>query len=376
METIQVRNHLSHVSKKLQTGQLTLGFIGGSITEDGSALLNWPEPVARWFVESFPHARITVENSAIGATGSDLAVFRAERDLINRQCDLIFIEFAVNDYLTPSEQRMRAREGLIRKLLADGRSELVIIYTYSQKMYEEMSQGKVPDSIAEFEELAVHYGISSVWVGQHALQEVKKGLMTWEEWLPDGLHPRHRGSLSYGQCVISFLEKELITDSDLDSVVTSRSLATPLNAHHWGNVSTLSFEEVQLEGPWMIRRAAAHMPRVDQILTTAAIGAKLSFSFTGTGVALAFDFGKRSAEFTYQLDGGPAITTCRDRPSWCNDGGWFRIYWLADDLEEGLHHVELEVVHGNREECTGTNFHLGLIGIVKKEVQEDETTFK
>ncbi|NQX66989.1 hypothetical protein HQN90_12775 [Paenibacillus alba] len=365
METIQVRNGLSQVRNKLETGQLTLGFIGGSITEDSSVLWNWPEPVARWFVESFPHARITVENAAIGATGSDLAVFRAERDLISRQCDLIFIEFAVNDYLTPSEQRMRAREGLIRKLLADGRSELVIIYTYSQKMYEEMSQGKAPASIAEFEQLAQHYSISSVWVGQHAWQEVKKGRMTWDEWLPDGLHPNHRGSLSYGQCVIAYLEKELITAPDRDSEVTPRSLTSPLNAHHWGNVSTLSFEEVQLEGPWLIRRAAAHMPRVDQILTTAAIGAKLSFSFTGKGLALAFDFGKKSAEFTYRLDGGPAITTHRDRPSWCNDGGWFHIYWIADDLEDGLHHVELEVVHGNREDCTGTNFHLGLIGILK-----------
>ncbi|MNR20933.1 hypothetical protein D3C85_1378060 [compost metagenome] len=157
----------------------------------------------------------------------------------------------------------------------------------------------------------------------------------------------------------------MITAPDRDRNEIPRSLAVPLNAHHWGNVSTLSFEDVHLEGPWMIRRAAAHMPRVDQMLTTSAIGAKLSFSFKGKGVALAFDFGKRSAEFTYQIDGGPAITTCRERPNWCNDGGWFHIYWIADDLEDGLHLVELEVVHGNREDCTGTNFHLGLIGIVK-----------
>ncbi|NQX59672.1 SGNH/GDSL hydrolase family protein [Paenibacillus qinlingensis] len=365
METIQVRNRLTHVRSKLQKGKLTLGFIGGSITGDSRVMANWPEPVARWFVETFPHARITVENAAIGATGSDLAVFRAQRDLINHQCDLIFIEFAVNDYNTPTEQRMRAREGLIRKLLADGRSELVFIYTYSQRMYEDMSQGKVPPSIAEFEELAEHYDISTVWVGQHAWQEVKRGRMTWDEWLPDGLHPKHRGSLSYGQCVIAYLEKELLTALDEASDVIDKPLPTPLNRHHWGQADTLSFDEVQLEGPWMTRRAAPQMPWVDQILSTSAIGAKLSFSFTGKGVALAFDFGKKSAEFTYQLDGGPAITTCRDRPDWCEDGGWFRIYWIADDLEEGLHQIELEVVHGNREDCAGTNFHVALIGILK-----------
>ncbi|MCD9023228.1 ROK family protein [Cohnella silvisoli] len=47
--------------------------------------------------------------------------------------------------------------------------------------------------------MAEHYGIGSVWKGLYGLEEVKKGRMRWEEWLPDGLHPTERGSLSYGR---------------------------------------------------------------------------------------------------------------------------------------------------------------------------------
>lgn len=365
MDINQHRNGLSKVWNKLEQGHLTIGFIGGSITEDGRAAHNWPEPVTRWFVESFPNARIAVENAAIGATGSDLAVFRADRDLIDRACDLVFIEFAVNDNGTPPERRMRAREGLIRKLLAEGRSNLVIVYTYCQDMYDPMSRSEVPASILEFEQLAEHYGISSIWMGLHAWNEVKKGRMTWDEWLPDGLHPTHRGSLSYGQSVISFLERERITAPSLERVGKEKPLLTPLNPYHWENTQLLPFEDVQLEGPWTIRRSTVVLPRVDRVLSTSAIGAKLSFSFVGRGVALAFDFGKKSAEFSYRLDGADAVTTCRQRPDWCGDGGWFQIYWIADELEEGTHHIELEVVHGNRLDCKGTNFHLGLIGILK-----------
>lgn len=382
-DTIIKRNSLARTRNKLRSGTVTLGFIGGSITEDGRSAHNWPEPVTRWFAETFPRARIVVENAAIGATGSDLAVFRAERDLIERECDLIFVEFAVNDYLTASEPRMRAREGLLRKLLADGRSELVLVYTYSQRMYEAMSRKEVPDSIAEFEQLAEHYGISSVWAGRHAWEEVAKGRMTWDEWLPDGLHPTYRGSLSYGQSVIALLERELTAaphatapqavalheaapNADADTPEPPlRALPEPFNPNHWARTELVPFEEVQLEGPWTIRRAAAVMPRVDRLLSTSAIGAKLSFSFTGRGLVLIFDFGKKSAEFIYRLDGGEAVAANRDRPDWCLDGGWLRPYWIADELPEGRHHIELEVVHGNREDCRGTDFHLGIIGILK-----------
>ncbi|HEX2948401.1 MAG TPA: hypothetical protein VHV83_02335, partial [Armatimonadota bacterium] len=61
--------------------------------------------------------------------------------------------------------------------------------------------GQMPASIREFEELADHYGIPSVWMGLHAFNDVKAGRMRWEEWLPDGLHPQDRGSYSYAQSV-------------------------------------------------------------------------------------------------------------------------------------------------------------------------------
>ena len=51
--------------------------------------------------------------------------------------------------------------------------------------------------------------IGSVWMGLHALREVRRGLLTWEEWLPDGLHPENRGSLVYAHSVTAFLAEAL-----------------------------------------------------------------------------------------------------------------------------------------------------------------------
>jgi hypothetical protein len=362
-DVVKIRGELRRAKEQLKRNRLTVGFIGGSIT-DGRPGHNWPEPVTRWLADRFPEARFTVENAGIGATGSDLAAFRAKRDLIDPGCDLVFVEFAVNDWEVPTERRNKTREGLLRQLLADGKRDVVLVYTYNQDMYEDMMNDRVPPSIAEFEALAEHYGLSSVWMGKHALNEVRRGLLQWEEWLPDGLHPTQRGSLSYGTSVIGFLEHELLTEVESASAETNSGvLPAPLNQGHWQNVRFVPFDDIRTEGPWTVRRWV-NLQWIDHSLSTFAVGSKLSFPFEGTVLALAFDFGKRSAEFRYRVDGGEWKISDRERPDWCGPSGWLKLEVLYDDLPPGNHVFELEVVHGSRPDCGGTNFDLAFVGVV------------
>ncbi|MFC5403267.1 GDSL-type esterase/lipase family protein [Cohnella soli] len=364
------RAPLEKFRRKLETGAVTIGFLGGSIT-DAAPGHNWPEKVLAWLTEAYPGVRFTVENAAIGATGSDLGCFRARRDIIDRDCDLVFVEYAVNDYYGDKENRKRSREGLLRQLLAWGEADVVLVYTFLQAMYQEMAEGGVPDSVAELELLAEHYGIGSVWVGLYAFEEVRLGRMDWDEWLPDGLHPTHRGSLSYAQSVIAFLEKELREEGSGrpaaadERIEDGKALPEPINAAHWGSVSQLPFAQVATEGPWTIRRSS-RIVWIDQMLATSAVGARLSFPFEGTGLALAFDFGKRSAGFRYRIDGGEPAVYVFDRQDWCPDEGMFHLALVARDLPPGQHRADLEVVHGDGPGCTGTRFKLAFIGVIQE----------
>ncbi|MCD9026186.1 SGNH/GDSL hydrolase family protein [Cohnella silvisoli] len=356
------RGPLRNTQQALDSGTVRLGFIGGSIT-DARTRHNWPEPVIAWFKERYPHVRLFIENAAIGATGSELAVFRAEHELIERECDLVFVDYSVNDEDEPSEKRMRTREGLLRKLLVDGRRDVVIVHTFRQSFYREMSEGGTPASVADFEDLAEHYGIGSVGMGMHALEEVRRGRMRWEEWLPDGLHPTERGSLSYARSVIAFLENELSESRHAVKPDEKFSLPTPLNPDNWEKASSLPLSELETEGPWVIRRWP-HLEWMDQVLETSAIGAKLKFSFVGRGLSLGFDFGKTSSELRYRLDNGPWEISVRERPDWCGNDGWYRMYTVAEDLIYGTHEFEMEVIHGDRPDCKGTNCRLALVGIL------------
>ncbi|MFC5401239.1 SGNH/GDSL hydrolase family protein [Cohnella soli] len=366
MEIIRHRSRLKNTLRKLvQGGELSVGFLGGSIT-DARPRHNWPEAVIAWLVERYPGVSIRVENAAIGATGSELAVYRAERDILQRKCDLVFVEYAVNDYYVPRERRAQTREGLLRKLLADGTSDVVLTYTYNQDMYEDMANRKTPESISDFEQLAEHYGLGSVWMGLHAWQEVARGMMRWEEWLPDGLHPTSRGSLCYAQSVIGFLERELGAGGQtVDAACEAEriTLPVPLNPGNWENGWTLDLTRIRREGPWSLRRWP-HLEWIDQCLVTSAIGSRLCFSFQGRGFTLGLDFGTLSADFRYRLNGEDWRSVELDRPDWCPEEGWFLAVTVADDLPAGEHLCEIEVVHGNRERCRGSRFQLAFVGII------------
>jgi len=360
LDVFRHRKGLHRTFRRASEGAVTLGFIGGSITVDNGSF-HWPEPVISWFLERFPGIRVTVENAALGATGSERAVLVAQANLVDRGCDLVFVDYAVNDYYEPSDKRMRTREGLVRKLIAGAGRDIVFAYTFSQEMYADMSEGQIPATIQEFEQLAEHYGIGSVWMGLYAWEEVGKGRMRWEEWLPDGLHPTSRGSLSYAQSVIAFLEREQRRTS---LSMSAAVMPEPLHPGHWGDAEHLPLSRVKLDGPWRIRRYPA-LDGSGLMIDTAAVGARLSFSFEGRGLTLGFDFGKASSEIRYRLDGADWVVTERTRPLWAGEAGWLRMSLIADDLPRGEHHFEMEVIHGNKEGCTGTNCRLALIGVIK-----------
>jgi lysophospholipase L1-like esterase len=329
---IQFRRSPQRFLKAIAEGQLSIGFLGGSIT-DGANESNWPEPVTRWLLQRFPDVRLRIENAAIGATGSDSACVRARHEIIERGCDLTFVEYVVNDYGHPSERRGRSREGLIRQLLAAGQ-DVVLVYTYCPEMREDIERGEIPPSVAEFEALAAHYALGSVWSGLHALRAVAAGALTLEEWLPDGLHPSPQGSQLYADVVIQFLE-QTTRNLESESLETPESrLPKALDAAHWQHIESFSLSSIEADANWLLRRVHT-LYHVEQVLETQSGGAELSFDFQGRGLLPLCDFGHNSADFQFRFDQGPWQFAERERPSWCGARGLVRAFLAADDLEAG-----------------------------------------
>lgn len=81
--------------------RLTVVFFGGSLTWSANASdpnsTGFRGLMAEYFEEKYPDAHFTFVDAAIGGTGSDLGIFRLDRDVLSHMPDLVFLDFSCND---------------------------------------------------------------------------------------------------------------------------------------------------------------------------------------------------------------------------------------------------------------------------------------
>ncbi|MDR0902240.1 MAG: SGNH/GDSL hydrolase family protein, partial [Opitutaceae bacterium] len=82
---------------------LSVVFFGGSLTYGTNAsdpqTTSFRALTARWLRDKYPRSSFVFHDAAIGGTGSQLGLFRLERDVLARKPDLVFLDFTVNDNL-------------------------------------------------------------------------------------------------------------------------------------------------------------------------------------------------------------------------------------------------------------------------------------
>jgi hypothetical protein len=176
------RAGLPNFYAKLEAGQaVRIAYLGGSIT----AQEGWRPKTLAYFQKSFPKAKLSQINAAIGGTGSDLGVFRLKRDVLDHKPDLVFVEFAVNDGGAPPQQIYNCMEGIVRqtwKTLPD--CDICFVYTLVANMVPTIQQDKFPRAASAMEKVASHYGIPSIHMGLEVARLAKQGKLIVQGPLP------------------------------------------------------------------------------------------------------------------------------------------------------------------------------------------------
>jgi lysophospholipase L1-like esterase len=111
--------------------RLNVAFFGASLTWGANSSdpqkASYRAQIAKKLNSQYPEARFTFFDGAIGGTGSDLGVFRLQRDCLAYNPDLVFLDFTANDDMrNPKPDRLSAYESLARRIITEGRCPMVI----------------------------------------------------------------------------------------------------------------------------------------------------------------------------------------------------------------------------------------------------------
>ncbi|MAX27659.1 MAG: GDSL family lipase [Phycisphaeraceae bacterium] len=114
---------IANFHKRAQAGEkLNVVFLGGSLTWGANASdpnqTSYRALMGKYLIEKYPKAHITNHDAAIGGTGSNLGIFRLERDVFAKNPDLVFVDFTINDGINGSDKlSLEIYESLLRMML-------------------------------------------------------------------------------------------------------------------------------------------------------------------------------------------------------------------------------------------------------------------
>lgn len=224
-----------------QGEELTIGFLGGSITQ--GSLSSSPETcyayrVYRWFVRTFPQANFHYVNGGIGGTDSFYGVSRAVNDVLMYQPDFVVVDFSVND--TKLAFRQETYEGVVRKLLSWPSHPAVVLLN---NIYYDTGLTAEDDHVA----VGDHYGVPHVSIRDSIYRELKAGTYARPQLSPDGLHPNDFGHGLVAGEIIKLLEN---VNAHREEPEEEAVLPSPLTANAYENAQRLTIREVspELEG--------------------------------------------------------------------------------------------------------------------------------
>lgn len=189
------------VNKFSADNKLDVAYFGGSITANPG----WRDIVEDWFDETYGAGVVNHHNVSIGGTGSDYGRIRLYKDVVSKNPDIVFVEFAVND--SSSYSADYSMESIVRALNTLEKPP-VIIYVYTTVRNFEKNN----NAIILHDKVAEAYGIPVINIRDFVMSKANTDATFKNAWektndyiSSDNTHPAQGASELYGNYVTSLL---------------------------------------------------------------------------------------------------------------------------------------------------------------------------
>lgn len=219
---------LKKVMSKAQRGDdITLGFIGGSITM--GSLSSSPDTcyaylVYSWWCTRFPNSKIQYINAGIGGTTSHFGVARVDGDLLYASPDWVITEYSVND--DDNEYCAQTYEGLIRRILSY-KKEVSIMVVNSVRYDTGENAQECHNAIAKA------YNLPIISMKQSIYNDIQEGRLKKEDITPDDIHPNDVGHRLMANIIIGYLEQVYHDLENIENELVIEGLRNPITLNQY-----------------------------------------------------------------------------------------------------------------------------------------------
>ena len=205
MTNIGDTSRLVRLMRKARAGEeITIGFIGGSITVGGMATTEnsrYTRVVEAWWKRTFPNTKINYVNAGYSGTPSLFGVHRLDEQLMYSEPDFVMIEFGVNDNL--QDWQKEAYASLVRRILTADCRPAVMLFFMTNNDGSNAQSDQQP--IGEFYDLPMVSERDAIW------PEVKPPYnngttFAWEDIVADYVHPTDKGHAICGELINCLLQ--------------------------------------------------------------------------------------------------------------------------------------------------------------------------
>ena len=314
--------------------QINVVFLGGSITEGAGAsdVKNcYANRVGEWLKSVYTDKKVTYYNKGVGGTPSEYGLLRLERDVISKNPDLVFIEFAVNDGGRDTRHYM---ESIVRSLKSTADPYIVFLYT-TDANYTTVTK--------YHEEIAKHYGIPQISLKDALKNELSCKNATDAGYMMDGVHPLDKGYDVYFREIVRCLK----TGDYLKKAREKEKLTAESSAVQTEFISAAS-DSVERIGTWETNTDNPERSWAK----TLVLGDKLKLTFEGNIFALEQGLHADSAMYEIWIDGTLAETK---HPVYREIRSNQLVQGYADfHLPDGVHNVEIVTVPDTTGTSSGT----------------------
>ncbi|MCR5584085.1 MAG: SGNH/GDSL hydrolase family protein [Lachnospiraceae bacterium] len=327
---------------------LTVGFIGGSITNGSLASIHencYAAKTVEGLRKKYPTAEFKYINAGIGGTTSHFGVARCEEDLLRFKPDLVITEFSVNDENTVFYRE--TYEGLIRRILQSSSRPAVIIL--HNVFYDSGSNAQ-----DQHELVGYNYGIPCISVKTSIYRDVVCGLIPVRSVTPDDLHPNDKGHELVSRLLLDFINA--VADGEIDSACQNEAgrLQRPITENCYENaMRVIKPDKIKTSGEAFTAKVASDTVSKPYGVDPAFAGVKkgdfAEFKVNGSEIAAQFvRFVKHPACVAKAvIDGDEEHAVILDGNFDETWGDKLDIKILSYHGKKGVHQVRIEVIEGD-----------------------------